>query len=222
MHEPPADALRKKKDSSMRVAINLVKDEVAAGLRVGRQHRCADGDLALRAEDAARHRPPGDRGAAADARRRRDGAGPRRQRQLLARAARAVRGDGNGARVGDVRHRAAVGRPAQRRRGGNQGQRAREAHRGTPARVGPQFLRQCRRQRHLQGNDRSLRVRRLRRQRGAEGVRGPRDDALRDAEGRIHPQRVHAARRARSRIPCCAPSSAGSIRACSTARRSSA
>jgi glycerol-3-phosphate acyltransferase PlsX len=29
MQEPPADALRKKKDSSMRVAINLVKDEVA-------------------------------------------------------------------------------------------------------------------------------------------------------------------------------------------------
>jgi glycerol-3-phosphate acyltransferase PlsX len=29
MHEAPADALRKKKDSSMRVAINLVKDEVA-------------------------------------------------------------------------------------------------------------------------------------------------------------------------------------------------
>jgi phosphate acyltransferase len=29
MHEPPADALRKKKDSSMRVAINLVKDETA-------------------------------------------------------------------------------------------------------------------------------------------------------------------------------------------------
>jgi phosphate acyltransferase len=29
MHEPPADALRKKKDSSMRVAINLVKEEVA-------------------------------------------------------------------------------------------------------------------------------------------------------------------------------------------------
>jgi glycerol-3-phosphate acyltransferase PlsX len=29
MHEPPADALRRKKDSSMRVAVNLVKDEVA-------------------------------------------------------------------------------------------------------------------------------------------------------------------------------------------------
>ena len=29
MHEPPADALRRKKDSSMRVAVNLVKDGVA-------------------------------------------------------------------------------------------------------------------------------------------------------------------------------------------------
>jgi glycerol-3-phosphate acyltransferase PlsX len=29
MHEPPAEALRRKKDSSMRVAINLVKEEVA-------------------------------------------------------------------------------------------------------------------------------------------------------------------------------------------------
>jgi glycerol-3-phosphate acyltransferase PlsX len=29
MHEPPADALRRKKDSSMRVAINLVKAETA-------------------------------------------------------------------------------------------------------------------------------------------------------------------------------------------------
>ena len=37
MDEPPADALRRKKDSSMRVAINLVKSggasEVVAGLR---------------------------------------------------------------------------------------------------------------------------------------------------------------------------------------------
>ena len=40
-----------------------------AGLRFGGQHRRADGDLALRAEDAARHRPAGDRRAAADARR---------------------------------------------------------------------------------------------------------------------------------------------------------
>src|SRR5438045_6132145 len=31
MNEPPADALRKKKDSSLRVAINLVKDGVADG-----------------------------------------------------------------------------------------------------------------------------------------------------------------------------------------------
>ena len=34
MDEPPADALRKKKDSSMRVAIDLVKDGDGAGLRV--------------------------------------------------------------------------------------------------------------------------------------------------------------------------------------------
>ena len=31
MDEPPADALRRKKDSSMRVAINLVKDGEAHG-----------------------------------------------------------------------------------------------------------------------------------------------------------------------------------------------
>ena len=33
MDEPPADALRSKKDSSMRVAINLVKDGDGARLR---------------------------------------------------------------------------------------------------------------------------------------------------------------------------------------------
>ena len=61
MDEPPAAALRSKKDSSMRVAIDLVKDGRGAGVRERRQHRRADGDLALRAEDAARHRPSGDR-----------------------------------------------------------------------------------------------------------------------------------------------------------------
>ena len=126
MDEPPADALRRKKDSSMRVAINLVKDGDGAGLRLGRQHRRADGDLALRAEDAAGHRPSGDRLAAADAHGRDDGARPRRQRQLHARAARAVRGDGQRARHRGRRHRAADGGPAQHRRGGHQGQRRRE------------------------------------------------------------------------------------------------
>ncbi len=41
-----------------------------AGLRFGRQHGRADGDLAFRAQDAAGHRPSGDRFAAADAQRR--------------------------------------------------------------------------------------------------------------------------------------------------------
>ena len=94
MDEPPADALRSKKDSSMRVAINLVKDGDGAGLRVRRQHRRADGDRALRAEDAARHRPAGDRVAVADAQGRHHRARPGRQRRLHARAAAAVRGHG--------------------------------------------------------------------------------------------------------------------------------
>ena len=38
MSESPADALRKKKDSSMRVAINLVKDGTAAACEIGRAH----------------------------------------------------------------------------------------------------------------------------------------------------------------------------------------
>ena len=68
-----------------------------AGLRLGRQHRRADGDLALRAEDAAGDRPARHRVAAADAHRHDHRARPRRQRQLHARAARAVRRDGHGA-----------------------------------------------------------------------------------------------------------------------------
>ena len=45
----------------MRVAVKQVKDGDAQALRLRRQHRRADGDLALRAEDAGRHRPAGDR-----------------------------------------------------------------------------------------------------------------------------------------------------------------
>ena len=71
----------------MRVAINLVKDGAAQACVSRRQYRRADGDLALRAEDAARHRPPGDRVAAADAQGRHHRARPRRQRRLHAGAA---------------------------------------------------------------------------------------------------------------------------------------
>ena len=66
MDEPPADALRRKKDSSMRVAINLVKEGSAQACVSRRQHGRADGDRQVRAEDAARHRPAGDRLAATD------------------------------------------------------------------------------------------------------------------------------------------------------------
>src|SRR6185295_2678550 len=54
MHEPPVDARR---DQSR-------QERGRAGVRLRGQHRRADGDLALRAEDVAGHRPAGDRGAA--------------------------------------------------------------------------------------------------------------------------------------------------------------
>ncbi len=194
-----------------------------AGLRFGREHRRADGDLALRAEDPARHRPSRDRGAAADAPGRRGhGARPWRQRQLLAGAARAVRGHGHGAGRGDGRHRAAHDRAPQCRRGGYQGQRAREADRRAAAGVRSQLPRQRRGQRHLQGDDRRRRLRRLRRQRHAESIGRPRHDALRDAQGRIHAQSAGACDGALRVSRYCARSSAVSIRAGTTAQRSSA
>ena len=51
MDEPPADALRKKKNSSLRVSIDLVKSGEA-------EHRCADGDGAVCAENPSGYRSP--------------------------------------------------------------------------------------------------------------------------------------------------------------------
>jgi hypothetical protein len=48
MDERPQDALRRKKDSSMRVAINLVERGDLGSLRVGREHRRIARDRALR------------------------------------------------------------------------------------------------------------------------------------------------------------------------------
>ena len=132
MHEPPADALRRKKDSSLRVAVNLVKDGTAQACVSAGQHRRADGDLAVRAEDAAGHRPARDRFAAAHPHRRHDGARSRRQRELHARAARAVRGDGHRARRDGRGHRAPDRRAPQHRRGRHQGQRRRQGDRRAP------------------------------------------------------------------------------------------
>ena len=184
MDEPPADALRKKKDSSMRVAINLVKDGAAqACVSAGNT-----GALMAIARFVLKTLPGIDRPAIASQLPTRKGvdhgARPRRQRQLHARAAAAVRGDGQRAGDGGRRHRAADGRPAQHRRGGRSRatsvvKQAAELLQG----VGAQLLRQRRRRRHLQGHDRRRRLRRLRRQRRAEDVRGPGADALRVPEG---------------------------------------
>ena len=91
MDEPPADALRKKKDSSMRVAVNLVKDGAAqACVSAGNT-----GALMAIARFVLKTLPGIDRPAIASqlpTQNGRDhGARPRRQRQLHARAAGAVR-----------------------------------------------------------------------------------------------------------------------------------
>ena len=136
MDEPPAEALRGKKDSSMRVAINLVKNGDGARLRERRQHRRADGDLALRAEDAARHRPSGDRLGAAEHARRHTyvldlGANVDCTAEHLLQFARHGR-----ALVAAVEGKERPdGRPAQHRRRGHQGQRGGEAGRRAAARA---------------------------------------------------------------------------------------
>ena len=156
-----------------------------AGLRLRRQHRRADGHRALRAEDAARHRPAGDRVAAADAATASTtvldlGANVNCTPEQLVQFA--VMGSALVDRR--RRHRAADRRPAQHRRGGHQGQRRRQADGRAAEGVGAQFLRQRRGRRHLQGHDRRRRLRRLRRQRRAQGLRRPRHDARRLPEGR--------------------------------------
>ena len=55
MDEPPALAMRTKKDSSMRVAADLMKSgEAQAAVSAGNTG-ALDGDIALRSENAARH-----------------------------------------------------------------------------------------------------------------------------------------------------------------------
>ena len=73
MDEKPADALRKKKDSSLRVAINLVKEE---------QYRRANGHRKVCTENAAQHRPAGHHGGVTHGERPHVHAGPWRQLEL--------------------------------------------------------------------------------------------------------------------------------------------
>ncbi len=164
-----------------------------AGLRFRRQHRRPDGGLALCAQDRRRHRPAGDRHRDAErARRLHHRPRPGRQRRLQRREPAAVRGHGQRpGRRGRWQGRA-HGRPAQHRRRGDQGQRYDQAGRRAAARGGcgraGQLLRQCRRQRHLQGQLRHRRLRRLRRQCRAEDGRGPGNDAHQLHQAGIHPQ----------------------------------
>ena len=164
----------------MRVAISQVKphaDRAVAGpgLRLGRQHRRADGGLALRAEDARRHRPAGHRHR--DAERSATAPPPcstSAPTSTARRAPAAVRGHGQRAGVrASTARTSPTRRPAQHRRRSDQGQRDRSSRPASccarrPAAGDRQLLRQRRRQRHLQGHDRHRRLRRLRRQRRAE------------------------------------------------------
>ena len=223
MDEPPADALRSKKDSSMRVAINLVKEGAAQACV------CAGntGALMAIARFVLKTLPGIDRPAIASQLPTRKGvdhrARPRRQRQLHAGAAPAVRGHGHRAGHRGRGHRAAHRGPAQHRRGGHQGQRRREADGGAAEARRPQFPRQRRRRRHLQGHDRRRGLRRLRRQRRAEDLRRPRADALRrSCKDEFTRNPLHASSPRSPRIRCCRRSSGASTRAATTAPRWSA
>ncbi len=82
-------------------------------------------------------------------------------------------------------------RLAEHRRRGDQGRRDDQAGRRVAARRGicraDQVPRQCRRQRHLQGNDRHRRLRRVRRQRRAEDRRRAWPRCCRCSSGRSSP-----------------------------------
>ena len=173
MDEPPAQALRYKKDSSMRVAVNLVKS--------GEAHACVSagntGALMAISRFVLKTLPGIDRPAIATVL-------PNMKRtntyvldlgaNVDCTAEHLLQFGIMGAMlVAAVEHKERPdGRPAQHRRRGHQGQRGGEAGRRAAARERPQLLRQRRRRRHLQGHRRRGGVRRLRRQRGAQGLRG--------------------------------------------------
>ncbi len=165
MDEPPADALRRKKDSSMRVAINLVKEgEAQACVSAGNT-----GALMAIARFVLKTLPGMDRPAIASQLPTKKGEATvldlGANVNCTPAAAAPVRRDGGGARLRRRPHRAPDRRPAQHRRGRDQGQRRREAGGRAAASFGPQLPRQRRGRRHLQGHHRRRGVRRVRRQR---------------------------------------------------------
>ena len=188
MHEPPADALRRKKDSSMRVAIDLVKDGAAqACVSAGNT-----GALMAISRFVLKTLPGIDRPAIASQLPTRNGVTtaldlganvnctPSNCVQF------AVMGSALVAAVDGI-ERPTVGllNIGEEDIKGNdvvkQTARAAES-------VGPQLLRQRRRQRHLQGHGRRHRLRRLRRQRRAEDLGRPGADAFGLPARGIHAQ----------------------------------
>ena len=125
MDEDPAGGVRRKKDSSLVRAAELVRDGKASAMVSRRQHRgdhghrpaahgpAARGGAALHRHAAA---PPGAHAGRPGRR--------RRQRRVHARHARAVRPDGRRLRLGPLRHRGAHGGAALHRGGADEGHAA--------------------------------------------------------------------------------------------------
>ena len=174
MNEPPADALRKKKDSSLRVAINLVKE--------GRADACVSagntGALMAIARFVLKTLPGIDRPAIASQLPTRKGvvtaldlgANVNCTAEQLVQFA--VMGSALCAAVDGI-ERPSVGLLNIGVEDIKGNELVKEACRA-PQAVGPQLLRQHRGRRHLQGHHRRRRLRRLRRQRRAEDFRRPR------------------------------------------------
>ena len=184
MAEAPSQALRRKRDSSLRVAAELVQGGRVRRARLGRQHRRGHGHRHVRHGRAARASTgPAIAARPAEPLRLHGPARRRRQRRSQAAAPLPVRGDGprllpRHRRQGQPARRAPVGR-----RGGGQGQRADQGGLRGAARLVAQLHRQRRGARHLQRPLRRGGDRRLHRQRLPQGLREPGRDADRDDPG---------------------------------------
>jgi hypothetical protein len=215
MDEPPADALRKKKDSSMRVAINLVKDGTAnACVSAGNT-----GALMAIARFVLKTLPGIDRPAIAS---RRPETGDTlvldlganvncTSEQLIT-----IRGDGRRARLGRQRHRAttvtcstSAPRTSKQRRLKGTAELLKASSTISATSKATTSI----------AHDRCRRLRRLRRQRDAEDVGGLahmlyefHEDGIHAISGRIAAAIVY---------PVLMSFSAGSIRAATTGQRSS-
>ena len=168
MDEKPQDALRKKKDSSMRVAIDLVKSGEARCLCQRRQYRRADGHGSFRAEDDRRHRPSGDHFAYPCSPWAHAHARSGREFRMHRRAPVSIRRDGIGRRRRHARHRAAARRRAQYRRRGDEGRQRRAGSRTAVVGELAELCWLCRRRRYFLGRGRRHRHRWIYRQCRAE------------------------------------------------------